>query len=448
MRIDQFLKSENKDKISPKKVINQTESICPECMQRIPAEVVTDGKAVYLQKVCPEHGPSEGLVWSDLELYQKACKEGSPNAKPEPVSPGNPFYYGLCNQVAKRSCLAILEITHHCNTNCPICIAKTPHQKGKPPLTLKQIERAVEVFQDTVGTKVPIQLSGGEPTLHEEILKIVEMIKNRGFESLAMDSNGLLLARRPYLARALKESGMDGVFLQFDGISSPVYEKIRGRNLLDEKIRAIESCQKAGLSIIIQPTVVKGVNLDELWDIVQFAVNAGTAGIDFLPFTPTGRYPSWGEDPISRTTISDVIKGIEEQSAGELKAADFYSVPCQDQRCAVISYLLIREGKLLPLTRIVDYSKVKSHYGNLSNWDTILKDPELNLDSQSCTCSSPCCCKSPFYNLKAEGYFIIGCHSFQDRWNFDLERARLCCFHELTSEGRLVPFCYYNIVRK
>jgi hypothetical protein len=167
MSVNQFLELENKDKISPKRVINQTESICPECMKRIPAKVVTDGKAVYLQKVCPEHGPSEGLIWSDLELYQKACKEGSPNAKPEPVSQESPFYYGLCNQVANRSCLAILEITHHCNTNCPVCIAKTPQQKGKPPLTLKQVERAVEVFRDTVGTKVPIQVSGVEPTLHE-----------------------------------------------------------------------------------------------------------------------------------------------------------------------------------------------------------------------------------------------------------------------------------------
>jgi len=443
-----FVEFEARDQ-SPtqKRPLNRTESICPDCKRLIPAQNVTDETSVYLQKLCPQHGFSEGLVWSDLALYERAYEQRSPNASLETVSKNSPFYYGLLDKVAKRSCLAILEITHRCNTDCPICIADAPFRKSNPPLTLQQVEHAVDILRDTVGTKVPIQLSGGEPTIHEDICSIVELIRTKGFESLAMDSNGLRLASKPDLAKALRSSGMTGVFLQFDGFSAKVYEKIRGKDLFDVKLRAIESCQDANLSIILQPTISKGINLHELWAMVQFGVNAEVAGVDFLPFTPSGRYPSWADNPSERTTISDVLNGLEKQSGGQLRADDFYSVPCQDQRCAVISYMLIKKDKLVPLTRLVDYSEVKNHYGNLSDWETIMNALTPSPDLQSGCCSSGGCRATP-ESLKPEGKFIIGCHGFQDKWNFDLDRARFCCFHELTWEGKLIPFCYYNILRE
>lgn len=428
-------------------ILNTTESICLDCRQTVPAKILTDGKRVFLRKACPHHGESTGLIWSDLNLYKSICKQNSPNAPVEILSPESIYHYGLYDEATQRTCLIILDIIQQCNTNCNVCIADSSSYKDVPPLTLDQIKRNLDLFQSEVNTRPPIQLSGGEPTLHEELIPILQMIRTKGFNTLEMNTNGLLLADNPELARQLKDEGLTGIFLQFDGITPSVYEKIRGRNLLGEKIKAIENCQKAELPVILQPTIIKNINDKELWNIVRFAVNGGMAGVDFLPYTPTGKLPPWGQNPLERVTISDIMKGLEEQSQGELRAEDLYSVSCPDSRCAIISYTLIRQHKLVPLTRLVDYSEVKGHYGNLAEWDNILKDlGQKPASSQPC-CPSSSCCGTPRYDLRADGYFVIGCHGFQDPWNFDLNRAKLCCFHELTPTGKLIPFCYYSITR-
>ena len=88
----------------------------------------------------------------------------------------------------------------------------------------------VGILRDEVGTKVPIQLSGGEPTIHSDICSIVEMIRKKGFNHVEMNSNGLRLAENQEIAKQLKEAGMTGIFLQFDGLTSEDYIKIRGRD--------------------------------------------------------------------------------------------------------------------------------------------------------------------------------------------------------------------------
>jgi uncharacterized radical SAM superfamily Fe-S cluster-containing enzyme len=362
----------------------------------------------------------------------------------EDLSSESIYNYGLYEAATQRTCLIILDITQQCNANCSVCIADTPFHKSVPPLTTDQVKTNLSLFLREVGTKPPIQLSGGEPTVHGELIPILELIRHMGFDSLEMNTNGLLLAEKPELAQQLKDAGLTGVFLQFDSLTPTVYEKLRGRDVLRQKIEAIENCQKADLPIVLQPTVVKNINDNEIWNIVRFAVNAGVAGVDFLPFTPTGKLPPWGENPLERLTIADIMLGIENQSKGEISAADLYSVPCPDSRCTIITYTLIRQGKLIPLTRLVDFSEVKEDYGKLVEWETILNDLEQKNSTQSCSSS---CCGTPRYDLRADGYFVIGCHGFQDQWNFDVERAKLCCFHELTPKGKLVPFCYYSMVR-
>lgn len=428
------------------KTIHSTQSICPACHQKIPAQVVEARGSVLLQKTCPEHGDFSGLVCGNVQLYKTIRNLNSPNAPIEILPQTSVYHFGLYQQATRRTCLIILDITQQCNANCNICIADKGTFSQIPPLSLRQIERNLDCLYDELNTRPPVQLSGGEPTVHKDLIPIIKMIRKKGFSCLDMNTNGILLAQYPDLAIKLKDAGLTGIFLQFDGLSRSVYEAIRGRDLLDQKLQAIENCQKADLPIVIQPTIMKNINDNEIWRIIEFAAKGGMVGVDFLPYTPTGRIPAWNQNPVSRLTLAEIMMSIERQSGGKIRANDLIPIPCQDSRCAFISYMLIQAGELRPLTRIVDFSEVKENYGKLAEWETILTDLTNKNRIRPFPAKSSCCMISR-YDLQSEGYFIVGAHSFQDAWNFDIERAKLCCFHELTANGKLIPFCYYSITR-
>ncbi|MDO9109781.1 MAG: hypothetical protein Q7U40_03930, partial [Desulfatirhabdiaceae bacterium] len=50
-----------------------------------------------------------------------------------------------------------------------------------------------------------------------------------------------------------------------------------------------------------------------------------------------------------------------------------------------------------------------------------------------------------FLEVARNRSFTISAMAFQDAWNLDLERLRDCCIHVVTEDGRLIPFCAYNL---
>ncbi|MCL5959585.1 MAG: hypothetical protein M1358_09775, partial [Chloroflexi bacterium] len=266
------------------------------------------------------------------------------------------------------------------------------------------------------------------------------------------DSNGLELAARPNLACDLASAGLSGIYLQFDSLSDDVYRALRGRNLLDIKRKAIENCRRAGLAVTLAPTIVKGLNDHELWDIVAFGVREELVGVNFQPFTPSGRYPRALFHPIRKVTTADVVNGLVHQSGGKLLPEDFVPIPCPDPRCSVLSYTLLSQGIITPLNRLVDVEGLLDYYYRLAGYDEILDGVREQLyELWSCSAVpgkiqlstvTSCCPGAP---IQADGFFSIGCHGLQDLWNFDTARVRRCCFQALTPEAKLVPFCLYNL---
>ncbi|MQY61895.1 radical SAM protein, partial [archaeon] len=123
--------------------------------------------------------------------------------------------------------------------------------------------------------KVPppaLQFSGGEPTIRKDLFELVKKAKELGFHHVEVNTNGLLLAQSVDFCRGLLESGVSTVYLQFDGLTSDVYKFTRGVDLLDVKMKAIENCREAGLSIVLVVTLIKGVNDHQIGDIIRFAI--------------------------------------------------------------------------------------------------------------------------------------------------------------------------------
>lgn len=55
--------------------------------------------------------------------------------------------------------------------------------------------------------------------------------------------------------------GLDLIYLQFDGLDDSIYRTVRGRDMLDIKLKALENCEKLGVGILLVPVVIPGVNL-------------------------------------------------------------------------------------------------------------------------------------------------------------------------------------------
>jgi uncharacterized radical SAM superfamily Fe-S cluster-containing enzyme len=427
-------------------LLEETKSLCPICMQIVPAHIYTDNVRVFMQKKCPKHGISQGLISSDYHLYQKSFQFNRKRTKPAEwaasVIRGCPYDCGLCPEHKQHTCLAILEVTDKCNLNCPICLGSFPKMSEDPKI--EQIESALKKLLRYEGRSTSIQLSGGEPTVRQDLAEIINIARNLGFKSIEIDTNGIELAKKPKLAKELADAGLTGIYLQFDGLTADTQAPLRGSyiDLLTIKEKAIERAKKAGLEVALAATIVKGVNDHQLWEIITYAIKKDAKGVNFQPFAALGRFPQKLLNPMEKVTISDVVKGIEMQSGGQLKTEDFVPIPCPDNRCAVLTYTVIKKGKITPINRIVDIEKILDCYAMLADFDKVLKAASeilcgINKDNVPC-------CPAPMDSLKGQ-YFTIGCHALQDIWNFDLNRVKRCCVHELTIEGKLVPFCLFNL---
>ena len=229
--------------------IGTTESVCPVCLRVLPAQIEGGPEGVFLEKRCPEHGPFRALIWEGSVLsYMKwaaedRAAEGPVEAKR--AEKGCPYDCGLCEEHRSKGCCVLLELTKRCNLRCPVCFAAAGERETGEP-SLEEIGAQFDYLM-AHGGPFNIQLSGGEPTVRDDLPQILRLGREKGFSFFQLNTNGLRLAAEPSYARELKEAGLSTVFLQFDGLRDEVYETLRGRPLRREKERAVANCAAAGL---------------------------------------------------------------------------------------------------------------------------------------------------------------------------------------------------------
>ena len=297
-----------------------TASLCPHCLRRVPARRVLSGHSVYLQKSCPEHGELEKvLIWENEPWHYQDWSR--PRAKPLPAvdaaAPDCPAACGLCPSHQQETCTAILEVTGRCSLACPVCFAASKASTETDP-GLDQIARMLRSVKESAGT-CPLQLSGGEPALRDDLPQIVALARKLGFDHIQVNTNGSRLAQDPNYGQHLKDEGVTDIFLQFDGLTEDVYAHIRGAHLLSRKLRAVERCSELKLGVILVPTLVRNVNENQIGAIIQFAKRwiPAVKGVHFQPMTYLGRYPASPRNK-DRILIPEILTAIEEQTGGEL----------------------------------------------------------------------------------------------------------------------------------
>jgi Predicted Fe-S oxidoreductases len=421
--------------MSARRHLSSTTSLCPDCLQRVPGEYVTDEESVYLQRECKEHGETMRKVWDSVEHWEWAS-QFQPDA---PFDPDGDFTVDN-----DHACLAVVEVTSDCNLSCSYCFASSgPGGTHKP---FADIERLFQTIIDSGGPR-PIQLSGGEPTVRDDLPELVERAGDMGFEHVQVNTNGIALVERDDYAERLAEAGVTAIYLQFDGLQSETYEQIREVDLTDTKRAAVEACREAGLSVVLVPTIVPGTNDHEMGDIVRYALENRDVveAVNFQPVAHFGRY----EKNDGRFSLDTAAKRLAEGFDG-LNARDLMPVPCCSAYCQSATGLLPSDDGPIPVTRFLSDDLFTSVSGMVdeSDWmELIAKTPA----GDEAACKSASCCGGDKISLPAgademlDRVLPVSLTGFMDADAADAERLDNCCISVPTEDGDLVPFCGYNM---
>lgn len=443
-------------------IVARTSSICPACRQVLDAALVERDGRVVLDRTCPEHGRFEAVVYGDAALHRRIARFDKPGEAPlerqtESIA-GCPHDCGICPEHAQHTCLGIIEVNTACNLDCPICFADSgtgPAGHGYS-LTLDQVESMLDSFVAAEGEPESIQFSGGEPSIHPDILAMLAAAKHRGIPLVMLNTNGIRLARDRRFAPALAAIGVH-VYLQLDGFDAATQQAIRGRDLTAEKLRALERCRAAGVTVSLAAAVERDLNEHEVGPILRFGVeHPAVTGVFFQPVTHSGRYRS-DSDPLDKLTNPDVIEAICAQLPEWFRPDDFVPVPCCSPTCRSATFALYDGSDLVPLPRLVDVESYLDYVTNRAVPDLEVREAleglwsaraaggsapvAERLDCVACATGMP----AELREVAARGFMVV-VQDFQDPYTFDIDKVRKCCVAEIVPDGRLIPFCAYNSV--
>lgn len=468
-------------------IVSQTASLCPQCLQRLPADVVRRGDEVWLERTCPEHGETSALVWRGPPDYGEWCRSGAgASCCRPPENPACPTACGLCEGHARGTCCVLLEVTARCDLQCPVCFAGSSREAPEDP-SMEAIEGWYRRLLDTA-PGCNVQLSGGEPTVRDDLPEVIALGRSLGLRFFQLNTNGIRLAAEDGYTERLADAGLDTVFLQFDGVDDEPYLALRGRRLAAVKERAIERCAAAGIGVVLVPTVTRGVNLHRLGAILDFALDRlpVVRGVHLQPLALLGRYP----DPVAagetRVTLPDVMRALAAQSGGRIRLEDLRPGDCEHALCSFSrEYLRRADGSLAPLgddgscggKRAIPCgcdSGGAFDAGAAASPSGVLPEDKAAHVARRWSAPEGGCCEAPTVRVplhataaaatgpRARGpapddqwsrilrdirgnTFSVSGMAFQDAWTVDLERLRHCYLHVVTKDRRVVPFCAYNL---
>lgn len=436
-----------------------TNSVCPHCLRKVEAKIVIQEGRVYMHKWCPVHKLVKVLISTDESYFKQQRDFLKPGQMPRkfntPIKYGCPFDCGLCPDHEQHSCLTLVEITDQCNLRCPVCYSESgPHRPTHR--SMEQIEFMLDAVVRNEGEPDVVQISGGEPTIHPEFWRVLELAKSKPIKHLMLNTNGVKIAAERDFAKKLA-AYMPGfeVYLQFDSLRADSLVKLRGEDLREVRLKALERLNEHNVSTTLVVTLQKGVNEGEIGEIIDFALKQKCVrGVTFQPVQVAGRLDAFHAEN-DRLTLSEVRQKILEQSP-VFKAEDVIPVPCHPD-CLAMAYALKMGDCVTPLTGMMDPKLLLSGEGN-----TIVYERHKGVREQIfkafSTAHSPgsgalalkhlLCCLPEIQVPEEIGYsnlFRVIIMKFMDAWDMDVRSVKKTCVHIVHPDGRIIPFDTFNL---
>jgi len=470
--------------------LSLTTSLCPKCLEVIPAHIFERGGKIWISKKCQKHGKVEDLYWGDAALYRKAKRfahdgRGVENPQIKKKGPECPKDCGLCSMHMSHTALANIALTTRCDMNCWYCFFYAGRLGYVYEPTLGQVRDMLSRLRNE--RPVPcnaIQLTGGEPTLREDLIDIIRLCKEEGFDHVQLNTNGIRISQDLEFTQRVRDAGINTLYLSFDGLTPKTNIKNHW-----EIPGVLENCRKTGLGVVLVPTVIKNVNDNELGGILRFGFKNidVVRSVNFQPVSLVGMMPQ-KEREKHRITIPDAIARIEEQTNGQVTADDFYPVPTLANltsfvegvtgkaeydlsshfACGMATYVFQDENKkMIPITRFVDVegfleylgeqseaiksgnrNKYRASLGLLRRLGSFIDKERAPKDFSLRRILFNALVK---HDYKSLGEFhkrslFIGMMHFMDKFNYDIERVKRCCIHYAMTDGRIIPFCAFNVI--
>jgi 7,8-dihydro-6-hydroxymethylpterin dimethyltransferase len=474
-------------------VIDKVPSRCAECGEPVTSEIVDRAGKVYQRHYCPAHSVNESLIFSDSDLYRKLDFWNGlvfPEDRPASAHRAGGCACGPTGG-ANGPTLAVIDITNRCNFACPMCFASISGDGDHYFLDPELVRTMLQSLLDRPQPCRHVQFSGGEPTLHPQFTRILRMAREMGFTHIQVATNGSRFAGREYTAECA-ESGLDTLYLQFDGMSDEVYRTLRGRPLLEAKVAAVENIARTGMRLVLVPTIVEGVNVDQLGPIFRFALEHSRhiTGISVQPAARVGRAEVDGHDaepfnlatmarefglqtgltrfpedwfPLSAVSlIGRAVNGIRgEQSL----------TPACDAHCSLGTYFYIDDDNRPHC--VPHFFEVERFFGALARIGggprgglLARRISEMREFGRLAECFDKRTAPSGltfqrllrglegwedksvgrsagWFRRGFNGMFVAGMH-FMDARSYNLRRLRRCIIQYVTTSGETIPFCSYN----
>lgn len=440
--------------------------MCRTCRRTVPARVFfRDGK-VWQQSLCPACANPPAMIAGDQDWYLANAVAAFPDRAPLPGShpPANgcPHDCGPCSWHASPCQLPVVSVTNACNLNCPICFTY-----NRPDLLyhmpVDEMRRTVDWVVRSAGRVDLINITGGEPTLHPQILDLLRCCRRPEIGRVTMNSNGLRLAQDPDLCARLADLEVQ-VILSFDTFEPHVSVMLHGRDVVAAKLQAVENLTRAGVKLTLLHVMVRDVNepaIAGLFRLMETHDNILSLTVQTMTYTGQGG----GLVPDRRhLPVDDAVRAVCRHSNGVLEFSDFLPRPAAHPLCYLTCYLLRSRGRWLPFARFAPREKLlawmaDSYLMRLEGEESFFRTAidelyargereQLAVFRELVEALYPRgVTRSAFERQRLAESCVrtVYVHAHMDEDTFDCSRAMQCPDLVPAEPGRWIPACTYNL---
>ena len=440
--------------------------MCRACRRIVPARVFFRGGKVWQENLCPDCHATAALIAADqnwyLENVLKRFPDRSPLKRSHPPRRGCPHDCGPCAWHASPCQFPVISVTNACNLNCPICF--TYNRKDRFYfMPVEEMRRTVDWIIESSGPVDLINVTGGEPTLHPQILDILECCRRPEIGRVTMNSNGLRLAEDEDLCKKLAEMGVY-VILSFNTFDTETSAAIHGRDVVGAKLQAIENLTRAGVRMTLLNVLIRDVNEDAVAGILDLMrANDNILSLTVQTMTYTGQGGGRWRRP-AHIPVDEAARIVCAHSSGALDFSDFMPRPSAHPLCYLTCYVLKRGDEFLPFARLAPRETIEalmkdSYLIRIGPDDGFFKDVINDLYAKGETehlrvfrgvieALYPAHRTPSVFErqrIAESAVRTIYIHAHMDEDTFDCSRAMLCPDLVPAEPGRLIPACTYNL---